>query len=166
MSETKDQKDKILNKLYKRRVELDFSRRGGMRNNFNNFNNSNNSNRAIATSLTCCKYCGIVYLESYVSLLACKVSPKTIDFRGNIIKRHSLITGWSLTSYLKTLHCGGMDWGSLYWHVWASCVILKPPKSLISNNKGNQGDNLNFVISALDVDRYSFEDLGLLIHDR
>ena len=159
MSKTKDRKDKILNKLYKRRVELDFSRRGGFKSNSGTFS------RSIATSLTCCEYCGVVYLENYVTLLTCKISPSTISYRGNICKRHSSIPGWSLTSYLKTLHCGGMDWESIYWHVWAACIVLQPPKDQIIR-RGNREENDDFVISGLDVDRYSFEDLGLLILDR
>ena len=45
---TRDRKDKILNKLYKRRVELDFSRKAGSR----------GGTRSIAASLTCCMHCG------------------------------------------------------------------------------------------------------------
>ena len=43
LANTKDRKDKILNKLYKRRVELDFSRKSGAR-----------GEELIAASLTCC----------------------------------------------------------------------------------------------------------------
>ena len=142
-----------------RREKSNSTRRGGFKSNSGTFT------RSIATSLTCCEYCGVVYLENYVTLLTCKISPSTISYRGNICKRHSSITGWSLTSYLKTLHCGGMDWESIYWHVWAACIVLKPPKGQIIRI-GNREENDDFVISGLDVDRYSFEDLGLLILDR
>jgi hypothetical protein len=138
LAHTKDRKDKILNKLYKRRVELDFSRKSGARGGI----------RTIAASLTCCRYCGIVYLDNWVSMLHCTASPLAIDFRGKLTKRHSAIPAWSLTSYLKNLHVSGMNWDSIYWHVWASCQVFRVS---------------DFVISVIEVDRYKIEPDGLLI---
>ena len=105
LSETKDKKDKILNKLYKRRVELDFSRKSS-----SNHSNSLNSKRGIASSLMCCKYCGMIYLETYIISLNCSIAPMIIDYHGSLTRRHYSIAGWSLTSYLKSLHAGGMSW--------------------------------------------------------
>ena len=139
LANTKDRKDKILNKLYKRRVELDFSRKSGARGGV----------RTIAASLTCCRYCGMVYLDNWVSYLFCKSSPLAIDFRGKLTKRHSAIAGWSLTSYLKSLHVAGMNWDSIYWHVWASCQVFKVS---------------DFMVSIIEIDRYAIESDGLLIH--
>jgi hypothetical protein len=45
---------------------------------------------------------------------------------------------FSLTFYLKTLHSGGMGWDSIYWHVWAACVVFRVE---------------GVMISALEVDR-------------
>eukprot|EP00605_Chrysophyceae_sp_TOSAG23-4_P001981 GSChrysophyteH1.ASY1.ANO1.2195.1 assembled CDS len=138
LAHTKDRKDKILNKLYKRRVELDFSRKSGARGGV----------RTIAASLTCCRYCGTVYLDNWVSYLHCKLSPLAIDFRGKLTKRHSAIPSWSLTSYLKNLHISGMNWDSIYWHVWASCQVFRVS---------------DFMISVIEVYRYTIEPDGLLI---
>jgi hypothetical protein len=139
LAETKDRKDKILNKLYKRRVELDFSRKAGSR----------GGTRSIAASLTCCQHCGFVYLEMYERQLACKCAKPFIDFRGKLVKRHMAIPGWSLTAYLKSLHAGGMGWEAIYWHVWAACQVFQA------------GD---IVLSALQTNRYSVEEDGLLIY--
>eukprot|EP01038_Epipyxis_sp_PR26KG_P004062 gene4062-5805_t len=149
LSETKDRKDKILTKLYKRRVELDFSRKGTSTKTTNGipFNN-NTGNRTIAAYLTCCKYCGTVYLDNFVSFLYCRSSPPTIDFRGNLSSRHAAIAGWSLTAYLKALHSGGMGWDAIYWHVWAACIVFRVDK---------------IMISVLEVDRYTVEQDGLVI---
>lgn len=138
---TKDRKDKILNKLYKRRVELDFSRK----------NLPRGGSRSIAASLTCCQYCGSVYLDSCVSTLACKLSRPALDFRGKLVRRHHAISSWSLTAYLKALHAGGMPWEVIYWHVWGACEVFQV------------GD---ITISALDIDRYSVELDGLLINSK
>ena len=59
--------------------------------------------------------------------------------------------GWSLTSYLKSLHSGGMGWDAIYWHVWAACVVFRVE---------------NVMISALEVDRYTIEPDGLFIRGR
>ena len=162
MSETKDRKDKILTKLYKRRVELDFSRKGSAAKIGSNGNGSGSfstsgttavtsTTRTIAASLTCCRHCGMVYLDNYVSFLNCRSSPPTIDFRGQLASRHSSIPGWSLTSYLKSLHSGGMGWDAIYWHVWAACVVFRVE---------------NIMISTLEVDRYTVEPDGLFIRGR
>jgi hypothetical protein len=107
---------------------------------------ANTNSRTIAASLTCCKYCGSVYLDNYVNGLNCKNSSPTVDFRGHLASRHAAILNWSLTSYLKTLHAGGMAWDSIYWHVWAACIVFKVNK---------------ITISALEVDRYTIESDGL-----
>mmetsp|Transcript_3749 Transcript_3749/g.5862 ORF Transcript_3749/g.5862 Transcript_3749/m.5862 type:complete len:925 (+) Transcript_3749:62-2836(+) len=156
LSETRDRKDKILTKLYKRRVELDFSRKGstgrsgpaGVASTSSSATSNASATRTIAASLTCCSHCGLVYLDNYVSYLSCKKSPPTVDFRGQLASRHSAIVGWSLTFYLKTLHSGGMGWDAIYWHVWAACVVFRVD---------------DVMISALEVDRYSVEPDGLLI---
>lgn len=167
---TIDRKDKIINRLYKRRVELDFSRRGGARSN----PLAPRYNRAIAASLTCCKYCGKVYLECYVSSLSCEHSPPMIGFRGNLVRKHSSTTGWSLTTYLKSLHGSGMTWEGIYWHVWGACVVLQPAvqnkskiKSKIINHNSREHDESDeYMISASDVDRYTIESMGISVHSR
>eukprot|EP01033_Poteriospumella_lacustris_P017978 gene17978-12886_t len=148
LSEIKDRKDKILTKLYKRRVELDFSRKGSASKSSGGGGSSSSAPRTIAASLTCCRFCGWVYLENYSSFLTCRKSPPSIDHRGRLASRHSAIQGWSLTSYLKTLHSGGMGWDAIYWHVWAACIVLRVQ---------------DVVISALETDRYGVEPDGLLI---
>lgn len=130
-----------MNKLYKRRVELDFSRKSGTRSGL----------RTIAASLTCCRYCGFVYLDSCVASLACRTAPPVIDFRGRLARKHMAISGWSLTAYLKALHAGGMGWDAIYWHVWAACEVFQVA---------------DVMISALEVDRYTVEPDGLLIRTR
>lgn len=96
-------------------------------------------------------------MEKFVSSLTCKKSAPSISFRGNIIRRHTSIPGWSLTSYLKTLHTV-MSWETIYWHVWATCIILRP------NIKGkNRPESTDLTISAIEVDRYTLEIDGLLI---
>ena len=155
-----------MNRLYKRRVELDFSRRGGARSN----PLAPRYHRAIAASLTCCKYCGKVYLECYVSSLSCELSAPMIGFRGNLVKKHSPTTGWSLTTYLKSLHSSGMTWEGIYWHVWGACVVLQPTmhnkNRSIHHKSGGYEEFNDYMISALDVDRYEIDSMGITVYSR
>ena len=136
LASTRDRKDKILNKLYKRRVELDFSRKNQLRNGL----------KSIASTLTCCKYCGIIFLDNYISSLVCPKAPLVVEYRGRLVRRHSSISNWSLTAYLKALHAGGMTWEAIYWHVWGGCVVLRA------------GDN---AFSALESDAYTLDADGV-----
>lgn len=163
---TVDRKDKILNRLYKRRVELDFSRRGGARSN----PLAPRYHKAIAASLTCCKHCGKVYLECYVSSLSCEQSAPMIGYRGNLVRKHVSTPSWSLTTYLKSLHGSGMTWGGIYWHVWGACVVLQPTVQNKSNNillkERECQDSDDHMISASDIDRYSVDSMGISVYSR
>ena len=114
-----------MNKLYKRRVELDFSRKTGNR-------GSLKGTKTIASTLTCCRYCGCVYLENYVCYLICKSAEPVIDHRGKWVRCHDSVRGWSLTTYLKALHAGSMSWEAIYWHAWAACIVLQTGDACIS----------------------------------
>lgn len=159
LTETRDRKDKVLTKLYKRRVELDFSRRGSVSKASHNANGESAGPptyiKTIAASLTCCRNCSIVYLENYSGALHCNRALPTVDFRGNMTQQHCSIPGWSLTAYLKALHAGGMAWDAIYWHVWAACVVLKVPEAVPP-----------VMISVLETDRYCIELDGLMIFER
>lgn len=92
-----------------------------------------------------------MYLDHYVSMLSCRNSFPSIEFRGKLARRHSAIPSWSLTAYLKTLHAGGMSWESIYWHVWAACVVFR---------------SSDVMFSALEVDKYTLEQDGILLNPR
>jgi len=66
----------------------------------------NLGSRSIASSLTCCQNCGVVYLETFGDFLTCSESRPYIDFSGKLCFRHASIPSWSLTGYLKALHAG------------------------------------------------------------
>lgn len=84
-------------------------------------------------------------------MLSCRLSFPTIEFRGKLMRRHSSIPNWSLTSYLKLLHSGGMNWEHIYWHVWAACTVIK---------------SHDIIISVSDVDRYTIDSDSIIINHR
>lgn len=124
LAHTKDKKDKILNKLYKRRVEMDFSRKS-----------SRSGVKSLASTLTCCVTCGRIYLDAFGNQLVCIEAETAMDFRGRLVRRHSPSNDWSLTSYLKLLHAGGMNWESIYWYVWAACAVFSKGGAVFSANE-------------------------------
>ena len=179
LANTRDRKDKILNKLYKRRVEIDFSRKGGGSRAAasgtgaaGSAGPSTASNRAIAASLTCCRNCGMVYLDSFVAELTCRKAHTVVDYRGGPVRRHAAIVGWSLTTYLKSLHVTGMSWEAIYWHVWAACIVLRPPSSSHRHGGVKTAGSASGIahnpcmISALEVDRYFLDSNEMHIYSR
>ena len=83
-------------------------------------------------------------------------------------RRHAPTTGWSLTSYLKVLHSGGMTWEAIYWHVWSACVVMRPTGDNLQTGGGGGGQDMcvDYTVSALDVDRYSLDSDGVVIYSR
>ncbi len=98
--------------------------------------------KSLAATLTCCVTCGKIYLDSFSSQLVCEDAETSVDFRGRLVHRHTPAGDWSLTSYLKLLHAGGMNWESIYWYVWSACAVF-------------QKDGV--VFSALEWQRYRCE---------
>jgi len=147
-----DKKDKILNKLYKRRVELDFSRKtSAIRNSSMALSMSSLQSRSIASSLTCCQYCGMMYLHTYTSHLVCANAPLCVNYRGRLERCHQAISSWSLTVYLKSLHAAGLSWESIYWHVWAACTVFR---------------SRDCVVSALETSSYIIGDREITLRRR
>jgi hypothetical protein len=137
LSQAKDRKDKILNKLYKRRVEIDFSRKSSL-----------SSHKPIASSLTCCRYCGDIFVDGNQQLLTCRAATPSIDYRGRYEQRHASLPIWSLTNHLKALHVHGMTWEAIYWYVWSACVVFQVD---------------DYMVSAWETDKYSLtEDVMIL----
>jgi hypothetical protein len=90
----------------------------------------------------------MVYLDRCVSMLLCRSSFPSIEYRGRLARRHAAIPSWSLTAYLKALHAGGMSWEAIYWHVWSSCVVFRVS---------------DLMLSAQEVDKYKVEADGLIV---
>jgi hypothetical protein len=94
-------------------VEIDFSRKA-----------PKGGGKALASTMTCCRKCGKIYLDMFVNEIVCSEASPAVDFRGRLARRHSPAADWSLTSYLKLLHSGGMTWEAIYWHVWSACAVM------------------------------------------
>lgn len=61
-----------------------------------------------------------------------------------------------------------MSWEAIYWHVWGACVVMRPTicDKTETDERGQKKMSENFMISALDVDRYSLGPDEVLIYNR
>ncbi|CBN79296.1 conserved unknown protein [Ectocarpus siliculosus] len=98
----KDRKDKLLSRVHKKRIEIDFRDR------------SPHSDNAIH----CCRYCAGLFSEKVRDVMSCRAAPPTVSFRGQLLRRHEPLSPWSLTRTVTSLHRKGMSWTAVYWFLW------------------------------------------------
>lgn len=51
-------------------------------------------------------------------VMSCLSAPPTVDFRGQLVRRHEALSPWSLTRTVTSLHRRGMSWTAVYWFLW------------------------------------------------
>ncbi|CAM9292811.1 unnamed protein product, partial [Hapterophycus canaliculatus] len=98
----RDRKDKLLSRVHKKRIELDFRDR------------SPHSDNAIY----CCRHCAGLFSEKVRDVMTCRAAPPTVSFRGRLVRRHEALSPWSLTRTVTSLHRRGMSWTAVYWFLW------------------------------------------------
>ncbi|CAM9777974.1 unnamed protein product [Scytosiphon promiscuus] len=98
----RDRKDKLLSRVHKKRIELDFRDR------------SPHSDNAIS----CCRHCAGLFSEKVRDVMTCRAAPPTVSFRGRLVRRHEALLPWSLTRTVTSLHRRGMSWTAVYWFLW------------------------------------------------
>lgn len=93
-----DRKDKLLSKLYMKRLEQMFE--------------------SDDNSLFCCVSCRCLYTSAQRGSMECSKAKVFVDFHGNAISRHVPDRSWSLNKFIQTLREQGMAWRSIYWRLW------------------------------------------------
>jgi hypothetical protein len=107
LSALHDKRGRLLPKLFKRRLELDFR------------NPPLDAKRGAGLSkICCCKWCGQLYHYAAAPLLVCSLAPVAVGFRGDVRSRHAPQLDWSLTECVSRLHRHGMGWEDIYWLLW------------------------------------------------
>ncbi|KAJ8614539.1 hypothetical protein CTAYLR_000838 [Chrysophaeum taylorii] len=113
-----DKKDKLLPKLYKRRLEIDFRHRGA--------DDEKGSSSKKSPRVLRCRYCHRLYPEWAQRLLPCAEAPRAVDVRGELAARHSpVVERWSLTEHVGNLHADGMSWAEIYWVMWGVAHVFR-----------------------------------------
>ena len=176
LADFRDKKDKMLSKLYKRRLELDFrnpSPSGERRDKQSDLltvalagdGASATNAAALASSvhmaahskICFCKWCGKLFHSGASHLLPCSMAPLTVDFRGNMATRHVVTEGWSLTECVSRLHKNGMAWEEIYWLLWGEygvplassrISLLHPPARANSHARARTRTHKNTTATA------------------
>ncbi len=114
-----DPKGKLLPRIYKKRLEVDFRERPSRR-------GSDGGVEVAGSCLVCCRRCRRLYSESEVKSSGCvtrcpRLSTFAVGERGDLTPAPcEPATPWSLTTYVASLRRQGMPWEDIYWMLWAA----------------------------------------------
>lgn len=108
LDEVKDRKDKLLSKIYMKKLE-------------ELLEDENNT-------LSRCVYCNKLYTARQNEWMVCEKATIFIDFHGNVIAEHVPDRNWQANKFLLYLKEQGLTWKEIYWRIWGrlpffSCAI-------------------------------------------
>ncbi|OMJ85002.1 hypothetical protein SteCoe_13777 [Stentor coeruleus] len=98
LDEVKDRKDKLVSKVYMKKLE-DFL--------------EDESN-----IFTRCVYCNKLYTSAQREWMICEKAQIFIDFHGNVIAQHIPDRNWDMNKFLLFLKEQGLSWRDIYWRIW------------------------------------------------
>ncbi len=105
LDEQKDRKDRLISKLYMKKLEL-------------MLDDENNA-------LFRCVYCNKLFTRSQKSLMVCAKANIFIDFHGTVIAEHVADRSWDINKFVHFLRQqGGLSWKETYYKIWAHLVTL------------------------------------------
>ena len=105
LDEIKERKDKLLSKLYIKKLELLLE-------------DENNS-------LFRCVYCNKLFTRAQKAWMVCAKAKIFIDFHGNVIAEHVADRSWDSNKFISFLrHQGSLSWREVYWKIWARLTTL------------------------------------------
>lgn len=124
-----DKKGKLLPRLYKKRLEIDFrekSPRSG--------SSSANVRRSSTNSscLICCRHCYRLFPETEVAVnggyIRCQTKSVSVavGFHGELVGREcEPVDEWSLTNFVASLRRQQLEWSNIYWMLWSAAHMLR-----------------------------------------
>lgn len=101
LDEVKDKKDKILSKLFMKKLELLLEDE--------------------ENTLYKCQHCQTMFTKSQLEWMICNSEKAKIqiDFHGRAISRHAVDKTWNVDKYFYKLKKSGMTWRDIYWRFWS-----------------------------------------------
>ncbi|KAG2393393.1 hypothetical protein C9374_006924 [Naegleria lovaniensis] len=101
LDEVKDKKDKILSKLFMKKLEMLLEEE--------------------ENTLYKCQHCQTMFTKSQLEWMICNSEKAKIqiDFHGRAISRHALDKTWNVDKYFYKLKKSGMSWRDIYWRFWS-----------------------------------------------
>jgi len=140
LAAVKDKKDKLLSKLFKKRLEIDFRERG------------RGSSARSGVSIRCCQHCLSLFPSNGCACMVCPAAPVSIGFHGELIGWHSPREEWSLTAFVGALHSTGAGWPEIYWLLWGLTRTL-------------YCSNCNNLFTASNINRCRFHPNQLILRE-
>lgn len=98
LDEVKDRKDKLVSKIYMKKLE-------------ELLEDENNI-------LSRCVYCNNLYTASQNERMVCEKARIFIDFHGNVIAEHVPDRNWQVNKFLMYLKDQNLTWKEIYWRIW------------------------------------------------
>lgn len=105
LDELKDRKDKLISKLYMKKLEIMLG-------------DENNA-------LFRCVYCNKLFTRAQKTWMICSKAKIFIDFHGTVIAEHVADRSWDANKFIYFLRQqGGLSWREIHWKIWGHLVTL------------------------------------------
>ncbi|GMH66651.1 hypothetical protein TrRE_jg4022 [Triparma retinervis] len=124
-----DKKGKLLPRLYKKRLEIDFRERSSKSGSSSTKLRRSSTN---SSCLICCRHCYRLFPETEVAVnggyIRCqtKSSSVAVGFHGELVGREcEPVDEWSLTNFVASLRRQQLEWSNIYWMLWSAAHMLR-----------------------------------------
>eukprot|EP00911_Craspedida_sp_UC1_P002417 UC1_evm1s1803 len=112
LADIKDRKDKLLSKLYWKKLEEMFDVGGA------------------ASALWSCAECGKILMPDVHERVQCTAGRIVVDKQGHVLFNHRPDPAWDVNDHLSQLRLGGMSPKDIYWRIWGltkyfRCTVCK-----------------------------------------
>lgn len=102
LDDVKDRKDKLVSKLFMKKLEELLE------------DDANTLNR--------CVYCNKLYTNEQHEWMMCEKARIFIDFHGNVIAEHVADRNWEINKFFLFLKEQSLTWREIYWKIWARLI--------------------------------------------
>ena len=131
-----DKKGRLLPRLYKKRLEVDFRERP-LRNPAQDSSSEGlvsvkKSLSSNSSCLVCCRYCDQLFPETEVAInggyVRCQATSRAISvgFHGELVYQTcEPVDKWSLTNFVASLRRQQLEWREIYWLLWSAAHMLR-----------------------------------------
>jgi len=117
LDQIRDKRDKIISRLYMKKVEQYLSEQG--------------------YALAFCQQCKKVYHTDFRSWMVCPKAKMFVDVHGKMVAKHSIDPTWSINKYIISMRKSLLTWKQIYWRIWGvfQCFYCTRCESLFPSNE-------------------------------
>lgn len=117
LDQIRDKRDKIISRLYQKKLEQFLSEEG--------------------YTLAFCQHCKKVYFSDFRSWMICPKAKMYVDVHGKMIAKHSIDPNWNINKFIVALRKAMLSWKQIYWQIWGlvHCFYCTRCNSLFPSNE-------------------------------